>query len=200
MASPDVQFTVEDGIAFTVVNGVKATLNSIDGQTLIWHARQLKDGARYLETGSYLGGSALLVALHSNATVWAHDMWESQLSGTNTHDSLEVKDYLFEFYRAVKDNELQNRVIPIRGDSKYTVGIHDDKTIDLAFIDGDHSYDGAFGDLVKVFPKMKKGGTILAHDCIPDSEPRRAIENFTRPRGLSYQIVPGSWGMAVITV
>jgi predicted O-methyltransferase YrrM len=189
----------ENGIAFTVVKGVRATLNQTDSQTLIWHAQQLKEGSRYLETGSYLGGSALLVALFSPATVWAHDIWETRLSGPNEHESLEVKDYLFEFYKMVKENKLENRIIPVRGDSKYTVGIHDDKSVDLAFIDGDHSYEGALGDLQKVYPKMKSGGTILVHDCTPQSHPLRAVCDFTRDKGIEFRIVHGSTGMVIIS-
>jgi hypothetical protein len=75
-----VSFDVQEGIAYTFVNGVRGTLNQMDARTLIEHAKALPDGGRYLETGSYLGCSALLIALHSNATVWAHDIWVTDWS------------------------------------------------------------------------------------------------------------------------
>lgn len=205
--SVDVRFAIEDGIALTYVRGVKATLNATDANTIISFARNLPDNAKYCEAGTYLGGSALLVALHSNAIVWAHDVWDisgqlkpGQLPEDAEHQSLLVNDALFQFYNAVKQNNLIQRIIPMRGDSKYTMNAHDDKSLDLAFIDGDHSFEGAYGDLVTVFPKIKSGGTILAHDCIPNSDPLRAMEKFTQENNLKFYIVPGSWGMAVVNI
>ena len=78
--NPEVYQFSENGIAFTSVNGVRGILRKADADTLIEHAKNLKPDAKYIETGSYLGCSALLVALHSNATVWAHDIWVSDWS------------------------------------------------------------------------------------------------------------------------
>ena len=156
----------------------------------------LGPGSRYVETGSYLGCSSLIIALHSNATVWAHDVWVSDWSELKGGPPPEVKDYLYEFYKNVKENNLENRIIPIRGDSAYTLGIHDDDSIDLAFIDGDHSYEGCLKDIRTIFPKMKKTGVILLHDCTPDSETLRALKDFTD----DYEILPGTCGMARIVV
>lgn len=37
--------------------------------------------------------------------------------------------------------------------------------IDLLFVDGDHSYEGAHSDLVNFTPYIKKHGFLLVHDC-----------------------------------
>ena len=84
----------------------------------------------------------------------------------------------------MRDNKLQHKVIPIRGDSKYTLGIHEDKSIDLAFIDGDHSYEGALNDLQAIYPKMKSDGVILCHDCRPNSQVLKAITEFATSKGI----------------
>ena len=44
----------------------------------------------------------------------------------------------------------------------FRVYAHD--SIDAAFIDGDHSYEGALGDLQAVWPKLKNGATVVVHD------------------------------------
>ena len=194
------EYFVENGIAYTSVNGTRGTLKFADAQEIITRAKALGESARYLETGSYLGCSSLLVALHSNATVWAHDIWVTDWSELKGCPPPEVKDYFYEFYSSVKKNKFENRIIPIRGNSVYTVGIHDDESIDLAFIDGDHSFEGCLNDLIVVYPKMKKGGVILVHDCIENSEPLGAVNKFTRDKGLDFSVVPGSWGMVCITL
>jgi len=198
--APAIAFSVENDIVYTTVNGVRGTLNPHDCMTLIAHAKNLSSGQRYIETGSYLGCSALLVALHSNVTVWAHDLWVTDWSELKGCPPPMVEDYFYKFYSAVKANNLVNRIVPIRGNSVYTVGIHDDKSVDLCFIDGDHSYEGCYGDLEAVFPKMAPSGIVLVHDCVPGSEPLKAVEEFTRTKGLDFTIIEGTWGMARIEI
>jgi hypothetical protein len=188
----------KDGAAYTVIKGVTGALNTHDAWELMWHARDIPAGGKYIETGSYLGCSAMIVALNSNATVWAHDIWVTDWSELKGGPPPEVKDYFYVFYDGVKANKLENRIIPIRGHSAYTVGIHDDKSIDLAFIDGDHSFNGCMADLEAVFPKMKKGSTILVHDCTESSEALSAVTIFCNAKSIPFSVIPITTGMAKI--
>ena len=125
--TPCVRTEVVDGTAFTYVNGVRGTLNAEDARVLVERACTLPRGARYAETGSYLGCSALLIALHAPAaTVWAHDLWVRDWSElpTASEPPPSSSDYFFKFYGAVRANGLENRVIPVRGESAWTLGIH----------------------------------------------------------------------------
>jgi predicted O-methyltransferase YrrM len=72
--------------------------------------------------------------------------------------------------------------------------IHEDESVDMAFIDGDHSEDGILRDLRSVYPKIKPGGVILCHDCVTDSEARKGLEKF----GKDFEDVPGTYGMVVL--
>ena len=65
---------------------------------------------------------------------------------------------------------LQRNVIPIRGDSSYTLGMHRDESLSFGFIDGDHSYEGVTADLEAMYPKIKKGGVLLLHDVLNTGE------------------------------
>jgi predicted O-methyltransferase YrrM len=171
----DIRHTLEGEMAIVYVNGVRGTLNVADVNALAEHVRGAK---KYVETGSYLGASAHIAALSSSAIVYAHDIWVtdwSDLSNASVPPP-ECADYFYEFYKGVKRNKLENRIIPIRGKSAYTLGIHDDNTIDVAFIDGDHSYEGCLADLVAVWPKMIHGGTILVHDSNMDGVSRAVMK------------------------
>lgn len=42
---------------------------------------------------------------------------------------------------------------------------HLNQEIDLLFIDGDHSFDGALADLRNFSPYVTKGGWLILHDC-----------------------------------
>jgi predicted O-methyltransferase YrrM len=192
------EFTIENGCCITTVNGVRGTLGQADVNTIINYAKKLGPDSKYLETGSYLGCSSLIVALNSNATVWAHDIWVTDWSQLKGGPPPKVDDYFFTFYKMVKDNNMIDRIIPIRGDSVYTLGIHDDKSIDLAFIDGDHSYDGCLADLEAVYNKMKEKSVILVHDCTRDSGPLKAVETFCKDKNIQAFYVQNSCGMFIL--
>jgi predicted O-methyltransferase YrrM len=191
------EFLVENDMAFTVFKGVRGTLSKADVDALITFTSGIQKGGKYLETGSYLGCSALIVASHTEATVYAHDIWVTDWSELKGNPPPEIEDYFYEFYKMVLDNKMENRIVPIRGNSTYTVGIHEDESIDIAFIDGDHSYEGCYGDLIAVYPKMKHGGTILAHDCYDGTEALKAVQDFARIQEMEVSYVRDSCGMAV---
>jgi len=191
------EFVVENGMAFTTFNGVRGTLSRADVGVLIGTTQTLKNGAKYLETGSYLGCSALIVAWHSKATVYAHDIWVTDWSELKGNPPPQVDDYFYKFYKMVLDNKMDNQIVPIRGNSTYTVGIHEDQSIDVAFVDGDHSYEGCYGDLVAVYPKVKLGGTILAHDCYGGTETLKAVLDFTKIHNIELSYIKDSCGMVL---
>jgi predicted O-methyltransferase YrrM len=197
----DVHFDIIDGISYTWVNGIKGTLTENDTKILLTYASTLDENCRYVETGSYLGCSSVLVALGSKATVWAHDIWVdnwSELEGTIP--PLETENYFLKFYEGVLANKLENRIIPIRGKSGDTLKIHPLKSIDLAFIDGDHSYHGCFSDLELMYPRMKPGTVMLVHDCWDNSECYLAVADFARKHSLRWQRASATSGLARIPV
>jgi predicted O-methyltransferase YrrM len=179
----DLRFEVDDkDMAFTYVNDVKGTLNQMDTRVLLNEMSMTAVNSKYVETGSYLGCSAVLAGLtmKRGALIYCHDLWLEDMSllPENGIPPPMVNKQLYEFYKNIKSNDLEGVVIPIRGDSSYTLGIHDDNTIDLAFIDGDHSKEGVQRDLEAVFPKMKNGGSILCHDCYTNSETLDGVKKF----------------------
>lgn len=42
----------------------------------------------------------------------------------------------------------------------------EDESLDLLYIDADHSYKGVMNDLIAWFPKVKKGGYVSCHDYL----------------------------------
>jgi len=178
----DLQYEVVDGIAFTYVNGVKGTLNGYDTQALLYEMKALEPDSKYVEIGSYLGCSGVIAGLtmKGNPQVYCHDMWMEDMTQLPIDGGPppKVENHLYQFYENVKKNKLERVIIPIRGDSSYTIGIHDDNSIDLSFVDGDHSYDGVTKDLEAILPKMKSKSVILCHDCHGENEVTKAVRDF----------------------
>lgn len=75
-----------------------------------------------------------------------------------------------------------------------------DLPLDVAFIDGDHTFEAVIKDLSFVLPKMKSGGMILCHDADSSSFPsvRNAIDAFCNGYSLRHELHKGSHGLEVI--
>jgi len=120
---------------------------------------------RYLEIGTFQGGSALLVgsaldALKSDGRMYLVDP-EPKISAENwqriAHRAEIFKGYSPEILQAVAAKAGQ--------------------AFDLVLIDGDHTYKGAKRDATGVLPYIAPGGYILFHDSF-FPEVRRAIDEF----------------------
>lgn len=164
-----IDYDPETTICTANVNGVEGLLSGNDVNYLIDRAKELPPGGKYVETGSYLGCSAILIALHAkDPIVYCHDIWVENSEYKN-YEYVNVmpekeEQYLYTFYKNVLDNNLERVIIPMRGDSKYTLEIHKDESIDFAFLDGDHSREGVCADISTIWPKIKPGGRVAFHD------------------------------------
>ena|SRR3990167_7725033 len=76
----------------------------------------------------------------------------------------------------------------IQGDSR-TIKLA--KTVDVIFIDGDHSYEGCKADVDNWYPQMKENGVMLFHDA-DDTSPGvvQAIEEFVKDNKLTVWYSP----------
>jgi len=163
--------------AYELTDVCKGTLAIADGAIVKQMAAEvmavpLPNGIlkrKYLEVGSHLGCSAMLVALlteDSGALVYAHDLWMENMEALPAEGlpPSTVAESFVKFYANIVARGLEPRVIPMRGSSNYTLGAHEDASIAVAFVDGDHSYEGCLSDLRRVWPKVVPGGAVYVHD------------------------------------
>ena len=62
-----------------------------------------------------------------------------------------------------------------------------DDSIDLIFIDGDHTYDGVIEDLKISWDKINKNGGILCGDDINRSSVKNACDDFFKEKNVQYK-------------
>lgn len=72
--------------------------------------------------------------------------------------------------------------------SENVVHKFDEESIDIIYIDGNHSYDAILRDLENYYDKIKKGGLIIGDDY---NEPgvKKAIEEFAKKMNIVYQTI-----------
>lgn len=84
--------------------------------------------------------------------------------------------------------KFQGRASLIREKSWLAADGFQDKTFDLVYIDGDHTYEGVMKDLAAWYPKVKKGG-IICGDDIGWPGVKKAVDEFFIKLKKDYQII-----------
>lgn len=90
---------------------------------------------------------------------------------TATIYSIDVGECRGEFENILRAGYATDKVRRIQGRSQEVGKETPEKSIDLIFVDGDHSYAGVKGDIENWKDKVKEGGYLIFHDYIPDPIP-----------------------------
>jgi len=83
--------------------------------------------------------------------------------------------------------------------SEVAAGTFQDGELDWAFVDGDHTYPGAAGDLDRWYPKVRAKGLLCGHDFLHPRDKRgiwgvsRAVKEFTAARGIEFSVEEDVW-------
>ncbi|MEA5448384.1 glycosyltransferase [Leptolyngbya sp. CCNP1308] len=136
-------------------------------------AKSLGPKSNIVEIGSYLGASTCALSEGiKDGKVYAIDTW------TNLTMSEGERDTYSQFLD--NTNPYKDIVNPLRGLSH---GVVKDFSfpVDLLFVDGDHSYEGAYTDLKDWLPKVKDFGIVVCHDYTWAEGVRRAIRELLAP-------------------
>lgn len=126
-----------------------------------------KKDCMFLEIGSWLGDSTIplaKIAKANNGKLFCIDWWKGN-PATKLNNLAENYDVFSIFWNRIIANNLQDTVIPLRGNSKVIHKILKKSSFDFLFIDGDHSYDGITQDINNYIPLLKTHGIICGHDC-----------------------------------
>ena len=116
--------------------------------------------ARIVEIGRFKGGSTFIAAsaMASGSTIVSYDLH------IPLRDDLQGPDLDRELEAALGRYHLGENVRLVVGDSR-TVDLPE-PGVDLLFVDGDHSYEGASADLRRWSPLVRAGGHLVLHDAV----------------------------------
>jgi predicted O-methyltransferase YrrM len=126
-----------------------------------------------IEIGSRRGGSAMWIAKAMEeigfGKLYCIDPFIAAHGG--------APGFLAHFAHNLEELGLDNRVelLEMRSDDPDVSPILPDE-IELLFIDGDHSYQGAKEDLERYVPHVKSGGCVMIHDSLCEVGVKAAIE------------------------
>lgn len=181
------------------IAGVEGFLIPGDVKFVYDIAASLPANGTYLEIGCFMGLSAITAAMsleeheNSGGRVVTIDNWlgspEHQDMGVIQHQKLQG------VFRANVDRlNINNRISECTGESTEVANFFKDESIDIIFIDGNHSFEATYADLQAWYPKLKKSGVIFGHDASPDinelSGVRVAISQFAMETGRKIKLTP----------
>lgn len=183
-----------DGAGGIQVNGVQGWLINGDLNYLFDKAMQLPPGAQVVEVGSFMGLSSIILVngmlarQNEKAVLHCIDTWR----GSEEHQDLDVikQDQLYtRFLANIQNAGVDAWIKPLRKPSLEAVSQFADASLDMIYIDGDHSEEGCYADLEAWYPKLKPGGVFFGHDCTPNEGVRKALTRFVVQHGLTARIV-----------
>lgn len=133
-----------------------------DITSLLYAVSELGQPENYLEIGVRRGRSSCIVAGASPRTkIHGVDLWQENYAGNDNPGPQFVRE---ELKRVGHIGEAQF----ISGDSHKAVpqylSANPELTFDLITVDGDHSIEGAWDDLINVVPRLRVGGVIVFDD------------------------------------
>ena len=178
-----------------VINGVFGYLLPGEIEYLFKIAAKLPKHAKIIEIGSFMGLSSLLIAsgLYCSGNItsklYCVDTWE----GSEEHQGLNIvkSGGLYDiFLKNINESGLATLIRPLRMTSSEASRLFEDEYFDFVFIDGDHSFEGCYEDLTAWYPKVKRDGILLGHDCYCDIfGVKKALEKFILENGFNYTIL-----------
>lgn len=154
------------------LNAGSAVLAFDEAAYLYSLVRTLSD-ATIVEIGRFKGGSTFLfaAAMDETSQLYSYDWFSGPMvplpksDGTHRYPAQGGTKFDQMLHDALSRYGLKQRVYLIVADSHTVTPTQ--KTYDLVFIDGDHTYEGVAADFHNWAPRIRVGGHLLFHDSYP---------------------------------
>ena len=149
------------------------------------------DHGVWVEIGAFLGKSisyAVCQSLLRQKYYSFHtiDLWKPHMETAGFYQQFNVdENKLYEIF--LKNiNPIKNRVRYYKKSSVETATLFEDKSVDIIYIDGRHSYSSVTDDIKAWYPKMKESGVMGFDDYLnPNFEGcKKAIDEFVKEHNL----------------
>lgn len=166
---------------------------SREEQSLLFElARSVPAGGTIVEIGSWMGRSTIVLGAGSlscpGAKVYAIDLFNAGVGETSCQYLPYRKgfdtDYLATFEENIRCAGVDTIIEPIRAASVEAAHRWDGPSIDLLFLDADHSFEGVRNDFLAWVSHCKPNARCVFHDYFNGKHPgvRRFVDNLLRAR------------------
>ena len=162
------------------------------------------EGKNVVELGVFKGEFTAEFVIRKPYALHLIDPWKAQDAYAYYYDdaNIEQKDFNAIRLRVVQLYGNRDNVNIIQAFSHDAVKRFSNESLDIVFVDANHSFSNCFYDMVAWSLRIKKGGWLLVHDFGGGScffGVRQAVNEFCKVTGneIAY-ITEDSWGCAAI--
>lgn len=163
----------------------------------LWLALLSLDAKHIVEVGSGIGGSAALLSLGGADHVVCIDPFKPYDEVTTTINRNVQEGSEGDFWATINWQGCKDRITLIKNTSDVAASEIAPMSCDLAYVDGNHTYEFAKRDIRNYWGKLKPGGLLVVHDfttrfpgvirAVKEFEEREAV-SFDVPYGTSLAI------------
>ena len=154
----------------------------------------MSNGSVFVEVGCWKGKSTSYMGVEivnsgKNIKCYAVDTWR----GSEEHrgDDLIINDTLYDLFLQ-NTASLSHVITPVRKPSVEAAKDFADGSVDIVYIDANHTYEEVKKDIEAWLPKVKKGGIISGHDYGGWEGVTRAV-NEAFPLGIVHSPAGATW-------
>jgi hypothetical protein len=134
--------------------------------------KNAKENMVMAEVGAFCGQTTKEYAdiiAKNNGKLYIVDWFKGNLNATGYHEYREDSEPVYQTFLNNTKN-YKDYITILRGDSNEMISKIPDKSLDICFIDADHTYEFVKRDIDLAIPKLKHGGILCGHD----------LEDFTK--------------------
>lgn len=170
-------------------NNIEGWFSSGDCGAYLFLINHTPENGLIIEVGSWLGKSSSFLVDNKKSTqkVICVDTWKGSANELTTTHRLATQTDIFEIFKLnMGDRDYSALRLP----SVEAAKSFKDESLDVVFIDAEHTYEAVRDDINAWYPKVKLGGYIAGHDYTPKcGVPKAVNEKFRRD-----QIISGIYG------
>jgi len=147
----------------------------------------IPEGAVCLEIGVWMGAFTKQIIRKSNPTeLHLVDPW---LFRDGMKKYFDDQDDLEKVYEGICERfEKRPNIFIHRCTSDEAASGFLDNYFDWIYIDGDHSFEGVYSDLINYYPKVKKSGLVIGDDYGGKSKGvKKAVEKFCMEKDIDFK-------------
>lgn len=140
-------------------------------QVYTWFANIIPNNGLFVEIGSWTGRSACflggeMIKLNKQFKIECIDLWPDDINTLPFNTNIKDRFVNGELYKIFLSNTkpFEQNISHKRSSSYDASFYYENNSIDILFIDGNHSYDGVKSDIENYIKKIKKNGIISGHD------------------------------------
>ena len=170
----------------------------------ILYPKESTEGMTCVEIGSFEGRGSIMIhnhlCKHGHSKLFCIDPFDDTYVKGNEKMAFWDFACMGQYSRFKHNTRYLRNIVEMRGTSDSMIPGLENHSVDFCYIDGDHSPEQVYKDIVGMFDKMKHNGIVLFDDYLwkrNDIVTRHGIDRFLEEYKGKYELLFQNWQLAI---